>query len=158
MKEHWDHLSERERWMVIGGLIFCGFYLFYVLIYSPLNTAIHGKTLQLQDKKETLVWMQQVKKQYKPQQPLQSLDSGQLLTVLAEQLNTAAFKPFPYQLQQIGKGDIQLIFERVPYNLFVEWLWSLSKKYAMTLQQFNIERTEISGIVKAMVVLSPLQR
>lgn len=155
MKEHWDNLNERERWIVIGGLIFCGFYLFYVLIYSPLNSAIHGKTLQLQDKKDTLVWMQQVKSQYKPQQPLQSLGSGQLLTVLAEQLNTAAFKHFPYRLQQVGKGDIQLLFERVPYNTLVEWLWSFSKKYAITLQQLTIERVETSGLVKAMVILSP---
>lgn len=154
MKAYWNNLNERERLMLGICGVLCIIYLFYLLIYSPLTKAIQDKTKQLSEKQATLVWMADVSKEYKATKPLQTLTKSQLLSMLAAELNVASFKNFPYQLQQTGQNDIQLLFEKVPYNGFMVWLWSLNQKYRIVVKQFNIERTDTTGIVKLTLILT----
>ena len=154
MNVYWSNLNERERWILSLGALFCVLYLFYLLIYSPLASAVHDKSQQLAEKQETLVWMQHVRQQYKIKKAPETLTSSKLLTVLAEQLNATSFKQFPYQLQQTGASDIQLIFEKVPYNAFMSWLWSINEKYTISIKQLNAERTDTPGVVKLMIVIA----
>lgn len=154
VKAYWISLNERERWILGLGVIFCVVYLFYLLIYSPLANAVHNKSQQFLEKQETLVWMQQVRQQYKNKKAPQVLTSSKLLTVLADQLNATSFKRFPYQLQQTGVSDIQLIFDQVPYNGFITWLWSINEKYTISIKQLNIERTDTPGVVKLVLVIA----
>ena len=154
MKAYWSQLNERERWMVGLGAMFCVIYLFYMLIYAPLARAVHNQSQQLLEKQETLVWMQQVRQQYKAKTAPQTLTSSKLLTVLDEQLNKTSFKHFPYQLQQTGASDIQLSFDKVPYQALMSWIWSLNEKYTLSIKQLNVERTDVPGVVKLMIVIS----
>ena len=155
LKTYLTNLNERDRWTLGFGAAFCIVYLFYLLIYSPLTSAVQNKSQQLLEKKETLAWMQQVSKLEKTKKRPKKLTSSQLLTVLADQLNTSALKQFPYQLQQTGVSDMQLIFNQVPYNLVVAWLWSLNEKYAISIKQLNVERSDTPGIVKLTATISP---
>ena len=154
MKAYWSQLNERERWMVGLGAVFSFIYLFYMIIYAPLGRAVHNQSQQLLEKQETLVWMQQVRQQYKAKTAPQTLTSSKLLTVLAEQLNKTSFKSFPYQLQQTGASDIQLSFDKVPYQALMSWIWSLNEKYTLSIKQLNVERTDVPGVVKLMIVIS----
>jgi general secretion pathway protein M len=154
VKAYWNNLNERERLMLGICGVLCIIYLFYLLIYSPLTKAIQDKTKQLSEKQATLVWMADVSKEYKATKPLQTLTKSQLLSMLAAELNVASFKNFPYQIQQTGQNDIQLLFEKVPYNGFMVWLWSLNQKYRIVVKQFNIERTDTTGIVKLTLILT----
>ena len=154
MKAYWSNLNERERWTVGIGAVLCFVYLFYLFLYAPLTSALHNKSQQLAEKQETLAWMQQVHVQHKTTKAPQTLTSSKLLTVLADQLNTTSFKQFPYQLQQTGASDIQLIFDKVPYNAFMTWMWSINEKYTISIKQLNIEQTGTPGIVKLMVVIA----
>ncbi|AHE66507.1 type II secretion system protein GspM [Legionella oakridgensis] len=154
MKTYWDNLNDRERWMLGVGVVSCFFYLFYLLFYAPLVNAVKERTQQVAEKKETLVWMQQVRRQYKVSKAPNTLSHTELLTLLAKQLNHPSFQQFPYQLQQTGAEDIQLSFERVPFNVFLNWLWSLNKRYAILIKQFNVERSDTQGVVKLQVVIA----
>lgn len=151
MKVYWSHLTERERWAVGIGVICCFVYLVYLLFYSPLTNAVRSKSQQLAEKRETLEWMQQ---QHKTEKTPQTLTSSKLLTVLADQLNTISFKHFPYHLQQTGASDIQLTFDKVPYNAFMAWMWSINDHYTISIKQLNVERTDTPGIVKLMIVIA----
>ena len=154
VKTYWSNLNERERWTLGVGVVCSVFYLFYLLIYSPLASAVHTKSQQLLEKQETLVWMQQVRQQSKNTKAPQTLTSSNLLTVLADQLNKSSFKQYPYQLQQTGVSDIQLIFDQVPYNAFIAWVWSVNEKYTISIKQLNVEHTELPGIVKLMMIIA----
>lgn len=153
---YWNNLNERERWILGSGTLFCIIYLFYLLLYAPLTRAVHEKSHQLIEKQSTYAWMQQVREQYKTQKTQASLTSSQLLTVLAEQLNHSSFKQYPYHLQQTAVNDIQLAFDNVPYNAFMSWLWMINEKYLISIKQFNVEHTEVQGVVKLMMVVSVL--
>lgn len=150
----WRQLNERERRMLIIGAVCCGFYLWYAVLYAPLTRATQDRTRQLLEKKETLVWMQQVREQYHAQHALKTVTTSQLLTVLTQQLTTSALRSFPYRLQQTGRNEVQLSFETVPYNLFLQWLWSMNETHAMAIKQLTVNRTASPGIVKIMLVIA----
>jgi general secretion pathway protein M len=139
--------------MAGAGLLCAILYLLYFLIYSPLNASLHKKSLELAEKQETLAWMEQVKKQSTSQTTVEKIGNTKLLALLGKQLNET-FKAYPYQLQQTAGGELQLTFEKVPYNAFLLLLWNLTNHYTITLKQFSAERTETAGIVKLAVVLS----
>ena len=153
-KIYWSNLNERERWTLGLGVVFCVFYMFYLLIYAPLANAVHNKSQLLIEKQETLAWMQQVRLEHKANKAPQTLTSSKLLTVLADQLNTTSFKQFPYHLQQTGVSDIQLIFDEVPYNAFIAWVWSVNEKYTISIKQLNIEHTDVPGVVKLTIIIA----
>ncbi len=151
---YWNNLNERERWLVGIGSVCILIYLFYLLIYSPLTTAVNDKTQQLIEKQETVAWMQQVRQQTKIKSKAQPISNTKLLALIGNQLNDKPFRQFPYQLQQTGPGDIQLSFDRVPYQQFLSWLWTLNNEYIFTLKQFTAEQTATPGVVKLLVIIS----
>lgn len=153
MKAYWNNLNERERWLLGAGGVVCFCYLLYLLIFAPLIQAVHDKSQQLIEKKETLAWMQQAHQQHKTGNTPKTLSKGKLLSELANQLKSTPFHHRPYQLQQTGTGEIQLSFDKIPYNAFVAWLWSMSQRYVFTIKQFNTERTSTPGVVKLMVTM-----
>ncbi|WED42093.1 type II secretion system protein M [Legionella cardiaca] len=155
MINYWNNLNERERWMVSIAAVCIGAYLFYLLVYSPLVTAVSSKAAQLQEKKETLTWMQQVRQQPKNKRVPQSITNAKLLALIGSQLNSGALRKFVYQLQQTGSGDIQLSFEQVPMQPFLSWLWALSNDYTVILKQLSVERTDIPGVVKVTIIIAP---
>lgn len=154
LKNYWSGLTERERIIAAVGGTCTLIYLFYLLIYSPLSTAVSTKTKQLIEKKETLSWMQQVRNQPKNQKQVESLTNTKLLALIGTQLSDNKFKQFPYQLQQTGPGDIQLSFDKVPYILFLSWLWTLKSHYKITIKQFTADKTDTPGLVKLLIVLT----
>ena len=154
MKTYWGNLNERERWLLGTGALLCFVYLFYLLLYAPLASAVRNKSQQVAEKQETLAWMQQVRQQHKSRKAPLTLSSSKLLTVLAEQLNKTSFKQFPYQLQQTGASDIQLIFDKVPYDAFMAWVWTVNGKYTISIKQLNVERTDSPGVVKLMMIIA----
>lgn len=150
---YWNNLNERERWMASIGSVCAFFYLFYLLVYSPLSSAVATQSKQLIEKKEILAWMEQIRQQPKLQKA-QTLSNTKLLALIGKQLNDKAFKAFPYQLQQTGPGDIQLSFDRIPYKQLLAWLWTLNKDYAITLKQFIAERSDAAGLVKITLLIA----
>ncbi len=154
MRTYWNSLNARERLTLGIGVVFCLCYLFYLLFYAPLSRAVHSKSQQLIEKQETLVWLEQIRHLHTIKTAPQTLTSSKLLTVLADQLNSTSFKRFPYQLQQTGVSDIQLMFDHVPYNAFISWLSAVNDKYTISIKQLNIERTDTAGVVKSTLVVA----
>ena len=153
MKAYWQSLNERERWTVIIGLACLILYAYYLMIYNPLATKVKQRERLLIEKIETLNWMKQIK-QPSSTVAKEKLDNGQLLTLLAKKLKDNSELKSPYQLQQTGSGDIQLSFEEVPFNFFLQWLVTLSNHYTITIKQFTASNTETPGATKLTLILS----
>ena len=154
INNYWHNLNERERWITGAGAFLTLSYLLYLLIYAPLTLAVAHKSQQLVEKQETLTWMQQIHQQSISKKPVQKITNTKLLALLGNQLTTNKLSKFAYQLQQTGSGDIQLTYDKVPFNSFLRWLWSLGNKYAITIKQLSVERTSTHGVVKLMIVFA----
>lgn len=154
MKTYWTQLNERERWMVSLGILCSGLYLLYLVIYLPLVNSVKTQTEQLIEKQSTLTWMRQVQRQHKTLAARKALSNTQLLTLIAKQLRHTSFQNYPYQLQQTGSGDVQLVFKQVPFNAFLMWLWSLHSQNKMSIKELRAERGDVSGITSMQVIIA----
>lgn len=154
MKDYFNSLNDREKWMVIIAGICLFFYSFYFFLYSPLSSRVTGRSEQLIEKTETLAWMKKVRLQGHTLKSKQSISNSQLLTLIAEQLKEDETLNFPFQLQQTGSGEIQLTFEEVPIKLFIAWLATLNEQYLLSIKQFDIVRTKTAGVTRLMIILS----
>lgn len=157
MKAYLNTLNEREKWMVIVAGLSLFIYSYYLLLYAPLSNKVNQKSTQLIEKIETLEWMKQVKTQKYSSKRKQTVDNSQLLTILASQLKNNRALKFPYQLQQTGSGDIQLTFDTVPFQRFIQWLSKINEEYSINIKQFDVERTQTPGVTRLMIILSTSQ-
>lgn len=155
MKNYLSTLNEREKWMVILAGLSLFIYCYYLFLYAPLTNKLTQKRAQLIEKTETLAWMQKVKQEgHASKKTKQTVDNSQLLTLLATQLKDNPTLKVPYQLQQTSSGEIQLTFDAVPFQLFMEWLAKINDKYTMNVKQFDVQRSETPGVTKLTIMLS----
>lgn len=150
---YWNNLNDRERMLAVVGGVLALAYLLYLLVFSPLDRAVVNHKQDLTEKIETLDWLQTVDSPSEHQKSQRVLSNAQLLAQIGSQLAKSSFKQSSYQLQQTSAGEIQLSFEKVPFNPFLTWFWSLSNDYAMTIKQLSVEKTETPGVVKLLLNL-----
>ncbi|HAT7071972.1 TPA: type II secretion system protein M [Legionella pneumophila] len=154
MKTYLNTLNDREKWMVIVAGVSLFIYGYYLLLYAPLSNQVNQKSTQLIEKTETLEWMKQVRMQKRSAKRKESVDNSQLLTILASQLKNNKTLKFPYQLQQTGSGDVQLTFDAVPFQNFIQWLAKINEVYSINIKQFDVEKTSTTGVTRLMIILS----
>ncbi len=154
IKTFWLKKNNRERLMLAACAVICCVYLFYAWFYSPITDAVENNLKQFTEKKATLAWMQQMQLQYKGMKKSQTVSSVKFLTLLAADIKHSTFSQFSYQLQQTGANNIQLSFDQVPFNAFIAWLYKLNEQYFFSIDQLKIEQSNISGLVKAMVLFN----
>ncbi|CZH48705.1 GspM family type II secretion system protein LspM [Legionella pneumophila serogroup 1] len=154
MKTYLNTLNDREKWMVIVAGVSLFIYGYYLLLYTPLSNQVNQKSTQLIEKTETLEWMKQVSMQKRSAKRKESVDNSQLLTILASQLKNNKTLKFPYQLQQTGSGDVQLTFDAVPFQNFIQWLAKINEVYSINIKQFDVEKTSTPGVTRLMIILS----
>ncbi|CZG10793.1 GspM family type II secretion system protein LspM [Legionella pneumophila serogroup 1] len=154
MKTYLNTLNDREKWMVIVAGVSLFIYGYYLLLYAPLSNQVNQKSTQLIEKTETLEWMKQVRMQKRSAKRKESVDNSQLLTILASQLKNNKTLKFPYQLQQTGSGDVQLTFDAVSFQNFIQWLAKINEVYSINIKQFDVEKTSTPGVTRLMIILS----
>lgn len=152
--DYLEHLTPRERWMVSLGGACLILTLGYAGIYSPLHQTIQTNQASLADKRSTLKWMKQV--QHTPHTPsVKHLSQTQLLSTLTDALNHTNFKNYPYHLAQTANGEIELKFDKVPFNRFLMWSWDLNQHYQFDIKQLNAENiSDTPGVVKLTWLIS----
>ena len=96
--------------------------------------------------------MLHVQQNYHEEKKPQKVASSNLLSILTEVLDQASFNRFAYQLEQTATGDIQLSFENVPYNGFMEWLRDQSAQYTLSIKNLDVTKTNINGVVTVSVI------
>lgn len=157
LQNYWEGLNQRERWMGCVGSIIAIFYMIYIAIILPIHHIIQTQQQELQDKKDTWEWIEQIRLQYAPQtqHPLQKVDTSQLLSLLAKEFAKSSFQNFKYTMQQASTETIQIHFESVPYSLFMQWLYSFSHQYQIIIQDLQIEQIPTHpGLIKINIHLS----
>lgn len=154
MKSYLHNLNDREKWMVYSAVVCVILYIYYFFLYSPITSRVESQQEQLVEKTDSLQWMNKVKNQKNTGLVKKSIDNGQLLSLLSTQLKNQTSINFPFQLQQTSSGEIQLSFEQVPFNLFIEWLTQLNNHYTINIKQLDVNKTTTPGVVRLMVILS----
>ena len=150
---YWRQLNEREQLLVMIGGILLALFVLYFLVYRSLLNAVETKQQTLITARSTWAWMKQVEPVLVKKETVEVLNRSHLLSVLSTQLTETSFKQYPYHLEQAAAQQIQLTFAEVPYVSFMQWLNKLSTKYAFSIQQLDMSRTDKPGMIKLLLVI-----
>lgn len=151
IQSYWEGLNHRERWTASIGSTVVILYLFYIFIGSPISIAILTQKQELQDKRETWQWIQQIQSQHptQAQHPFIQVDTSTLLSLLAKEFAKPTFQGLKYTMQQTSSDSIQIHFDTVPYPVFMQWLYGFSQHYQISIQSLQIEHMQMdAGLVK----------
>jgi general secretion pathway protein M len=151
---YWNRREKNEQKALIAGCVIVFIYAIYIFIYTPIQTMTTTQRLQLQDKRETLNWIQKVRPQIQQTSHAVPIQTTELLSIVQKTLSQAPFKSFPSQLNQSNISDVEVKFQRVPFNALIKWMWDLNEHYQLNIKLFEAQISDIPGVCQAHVILS----
>lgn len=146
LKTWFANLTQREQRLVSGGAISFTVLVFYYLIWSPLNTALHTQQRALSEQQELLLWVQeQASRAAQLRQSNQQVSFTGSLTQLVNQ--TTRSSGISVSRMQPQNDYLQVTIDSVPFNALLTWLNTLESRGVMILQA-DITETDNPGIVQ----------
>lgn len=149
----WNKYSKKEQLMLIITVIFIIIIVIYQFIYLPIYNIRTKKLLEIQEKKDTVMLMQQIMPFIK-QNKAKSIHPTELMGFIQNELTTSNFKTFPSQINQVNGTDVEIIFKKVPFNLFLAWFFELNQKYQFVTKSLEATNSfSNTGVCKLRVVI-----
>lgn len=158
LKEWWTTLTTREQQAVAvgGSLVFI--FLVYVAIWSPLMTQTDLLRKRIVSQQKALLWMQSADKEIQKMQG-QSQDKTQavtpvvLLSLMQKQINRNGLEQSLTQLKQTGNDSIEVHFQKVEFDKFIDMLTTMMKGQAVSIAQLSVTADSAPGVVNVDMVI-----
>ena len=149
----WQEMQERERrWASIGGAALALF-LFYSLIWSPLNSSVDELREEIQREQRTWAWVKEADKKMqaleKKQQPPSSHSQLAQLNALQQKIQISPIAAMLTQLVQTGPDELRVSFANVDFDQLMTWLIRFSQQEGFTVTQATVQRGTALEIVQA---------
>lgn len=147
MKQWWTQLQEKEQRLVVLMVVMVTIFLFYHLIWSPINDGLTKESKKLERNQALLTYVQQNTSRY--QSALKNGGSkaanGSLLSIV----NRVA-KSYQININRVQPqgDDIQVWIEQIAFNQLLLWLDDLSQKQGLTIKAIDISEGDEQGLVK----------
>lgn len=157
MREWFESLSQRERYVVMAGGVLVSFILFWSLILNPVYSGVTRMSQQVESKRALVGWMQSAAAEIKAAGNVtgggQSADNQSLVVVIARSARESGLEKALNQNQPIGEDGIRVRLERASFDTIASWLASLQAGNGLSLESANFERSTTPGMVNASIVL-----
>jgi len=149
-------LQQRERLIIVAGVVLVLVTAIYTLGVAPLNKALTERRARVMQKQDDLAWMQSVASQVSVvnlTQPQTNADESLVVTVA----NTAAQSNISAALtgqSPSGANEVRVRFEGVDFDVLVLWLARLKQLAGIHVSAAEINRTSNPGRVNADLTLT----
>jgi general secretion pathway protein M len=159
MKNWWNNLSERERWITGGGGALVLFFLVYALLWHPFRTSLLNLRQTVASQRQDLAWMQQAAAEVKRLSASPTVvttrqsNPQSLLTLVDQTARTAGLGTVIKRIEPQGEDKLRVQFEQVDFDQLVRWLGSLEQEHGVTSASVTIDRQSEAGQVDARLVL-----
>ena len=156
MKAWFNNLVPREQWVVLIGGVIIAVLLIYVALWNPLSTTVSDYQNQVRSQQQLLAYMQQAAahiQALKASGIEVSVTQGDLLTVAEQTLAEKKLSVFLKQVQQPQHDQIDLIFEKVPFDQLIAWVQTLSAHDDVQVLQLSATRLPLVGTADVKIVL-----
>jgi type II secretory pathway component PulM len=142
----WDlsQLSQRERWMVLGGGLFLLLVLIYLWVWSPFFHALDTLREQVASKRriESLLDIQGKQAQQLKEQSfssVQMIKPSQWLPRIESDLVKVGLKPYLSNIQK-KKGGVLIQFKAVSFDALMNWLQLAWKQYGLSVRAIKVKK------------------
>ncbi|HEY0942158.1 MAG TPA: type II secretion system protein M [Steroidobacter sp.] len=157
LKDKFNSLQPRERWVVIGGAILVLVVAVYVFALAPLYSAVEAQANRVAQKEGDLAWMRSVSGEVavlSAAQPSRPGPSNESLVVLIDRaarecgLSNSLTGQTPN-----GERGIRVRLEAAEFDKLMVCLGTLQQVHAIDVESATIDRTAKPGLVNANLVL-----
>lgn len=158
LKDKFNSLQPRERWVVIGGAILVLVVAVYVFALAPLYSAVDAQARRVAQKEGDLAWMRSVAGEVSvlsAAQPSRPGPSNESLVVLIDRaarecgLSNSLTGQTPN-----GERGIRVRLEAAEFDKLMVCLGTLQQVHAIDVESATIDRTAKPGLVNANLVLT----
>lgn len=158
MKDWWNNLQSREQSFVLIACIVVAIFLFYSMVWSPLNQARDDKRMQVENNQQLLTWMRSKStevKQLKLTNPnaLRSDSKRSLLAIVDSLANRLGLRSAIRQIQPDGPHNATVWIDEIDFDALSTMLGQLDKNSNVKVTEANISKLEKAGLVKARILL-----
>jgi general secretion pathway protein M len=155
LREWFDQLAPRERWLVLGAAAFAAVALIYALGLQPLYSARHRAALAVEQQRNLLTDIEQVARRFGPQGGSSAaLPSGDSLVVLIDRsTRERGLGPYLKRNQPEGTNGVRLRLENVPFDDLATWLASVQSTQGLAAVSASFDPTDEPGRVNSNLVL-----
>ena len=154
IKAYLDGLNDRERRLVLGGvlaLIVIGAYQF---IWSPFIGGLDKLTKKVEQQQKDIIWMQNSLPELAELSKF-ALKTEGAGTALYSTIENSARTKFGanIQVQQEGQRGVRVQISNIAFDEVLLWLDELKSTQQIVIKEFTAEATDAVGYVKSTILL-----
>lgn len=154
IKQWFNSLPQKERWMVSGTGLLIFLTLFYLIVWEPIHVGLESERQKQQAQKEILLWMQQAAGEVRALRASGNRstvrDRNKPITLVIEQsINNAGLKPSVKKIESSGNNGARVTLNDASFNQILVWLNTLATHNGTRVISANIERGDKPGRVNA---------
>jgi len=153
LKQWFNALPQKERWMVSGTGLLIFATLFYLVIWEPAHISLRAEQQKQQAQKEILLWMQQAAGEVKALHAAGGhntiRDKNKPITLVIDQtINNTGLKPSVNKIES-SKNGARVTLNDASFNQILVWLNTLATHNGIQVVSTDIERGSKPGRVNA---------
>ena len=160
MKDWWDTLQSRERYLVLIAAALVSLAILYLAIWSPIASSRDTKQQRVEAKRDTVVWMSQKKqevehlKRINPNLFNKASDGRSLLAIVDTGAKQMGIRPAITRIEPKGDNEVQLTMENIAFDYLVVLLGELDRRNHIVVADASFNRSEQVGKITGRVTLT----
>lgn len=159
MKEWYLKLSRREQKMVLSSVAVIIVFMFYMFIVKPVSEHYIKNKNDVVNGIETLEWMKNAA------QEVNQLRGGRVgsnrpqskqlvLSLVDRSARKAGLGNSMKRVQPENDDGVRVWFENASFDELITWLATIESENGLSVNEINVEQTEITGLVNVRVFLN----
>ena len=147
MKTWWQQLKSAEQRLVVMMSFVVVLFLFYSLVWQPLENNINSTQQKLVRQQALYTWVQESTQRY--QQSKKSNTSSRSKGSLSSIVNSSAGRHniSIARLQPQGE-DLQVWIDEVPFTQLLSWLEFLANNEGLSVKSIDLSKADRNGVVR----------
>jgi len=158
MLEYFKSINNSERISILAGVVLLTIFLVYQLVFSPLHSSIDKKQNLLNNKIQTLHWMQQASIEYlhmqnnKPRKNA-SYSKDSLLTIIDQTTVKLDVRSFIRRIEPEGENQVQIWLELINFDDLIHLLNILKRNHNISVENLSVNRQSEQALVNARITV-----
>ena len=143
IKQKWQQLQPQEKQLVLITAVIVGFYLFWLLIWQPLNQNIESTSKKIAKEQELLTWVATQTARFE-QSKQGTVFRGSLTAAVNQSAKQQGIVVSRMQPQQ---EMLQVWVEDIAFDKLLNWLSQLNQQ-GIQVVNIDIQQTDVPGVVQ----------
>ena len=160
MKDWWETLQSRERYMVLIAAVLVSIAILYLAIWSPIASSRDSKQKRVEAKRETVAWMSQKKqevehlKRINPNMFNSASDGRSLLAIVDTGAKQMGIRPAITRIEPKGEDSVHLYVEDMAFDYLIVLLGELERRNSIEVVDASFNRSDQIGKITGKVTLN----